>query len=180
MTRLVLPFAIAALAMSLTFATPADAQRRERGRNSERSVTIQGGAFIHDFYGDDARPMVAIRANWGLARWLLSEFGTFYTQPKDIRGAVDVMGVDLALQAQLPHSILRPYVGLGAGIHVTLEGGGGDRFAESSTQAMAGLRLRLTRGIGLRGEMRYRIDDQQRSPSAADNVEMTGGISWSW
>jgi len=56
----------------------------------------------------------------------------------------------------------------------------GDRYAESSTQAMGGLRLNLGRGIGLRGEIRYRIDDQQSSTNAADKIELTAGLSWAW
>jgi hypothetical protein len=45
---------------------------------------------------------------------------------------------------------------------------------------MGGLRLSLGRGIGLRGEIRYRIDDQQSSTNAADNIELTAGLSWAW
>ena len=30
------------------------------------------------------------------------------------------------------------------------------------------------------GEIRYRIADQQSSTNAADNIELTAGLSWAW
>jgi hypothetical protein len=30
------------------------------------------------------------------------------------------------------------------------------------------------------GDIRYRIDDQQSSTNAADNIELTAGLSWAW
>ena len=157
----------------------ADAQWRRHSR--DRSVSIMAGAFYHDYYGDEAAPMAALRFNWEVRRWLVTEFGTFYARPEtDNDDDVSMTGADVSIQAQLPHPLLQPYLGLGTGIHITLEQEPGDRYAESSTQAMGGLRLSLGRGIGLRGEIRYRIDDQQSSTNAADNIELTAGLSWAW
>src|SRR5687768_5800862 len=67
----------------------AEGQRRRTERwerfdryPSARTVTLQVGTFTHDYYDDEASPMGALRLNWGLARWVVSELGVFYTQPE--------------------------------------------------------------------------------------------------
>src|SRR5687768_5437413 len=146
----------------------AEGQRRRTERwerfdryPSARTVTLQVGTFTHDYYDDGATAMGALRRNWGLARWVVSELGVFYTQPETSDDeTVHMTGVDVGLQAQLPHSFIQPYVGLATGIHYTDEGDGGDSYFAGSTQAMGGIRLWLSRSVGLRGEGRFRIDDQ--------------------
>ncbi len=122
--------------------------------------------------------MAAVRTDWRLRNWLRTELGGSYARAEsDTEGAVNVAGVDVSLQAELPTSFVRPYLGLGMGIHGTFEPEGGDRYFGPSNQAMAGLRMRLTDRVGLRGELRYRMDAGQ-SGGHANNMEMTGGLSW--
>ena len=143
-----------------------------------RSVTLQVGGLVNDYYGDETSFLAALRGDWRVRRWLRTELGASYARPEsDTRGAVNVVGVDLALQAELPTSFVRPYLGLGMGIHGTFEPEGGDRYFGPSNQAMAGLRMRVTDRVGLRGELRYRMDAGQ-SGGYADNMEMTAGLSW--
>ena len=168
--------------------TEGEAQRRRTERwerfdhyPSARTVTLQVGTFTHDYYDDEASPMGALRLNWGVARWVLTELGVFYTQPETSDDeTVHMTGVDVGVQAQLPHSFISPYVGLATGIHYTDEGDGGDSYFAGSTQAMGGIRLWLSRSVGIRGEGRFRIDDQQNSPNAADNFELTAGLMLRW
>ena len=143
-----------------------------------RSITLQAGGMVTDYYDDATAPMGALRADWRLRNWLRSEVGASYARAESgTQGAVNVAGVAVAIQAELPTNLVRPYVGLGMGIHGTFEPEGGDRYFGPSNQAMAGLRVRLTDRVGLRGELRYRMDAGQ-SGGYADNMEMTGGLSW--
>ncbi|HEX6573691.1 MAG TPA: hypothetical protein VF042_01870 [Gemmatimonadaceae bacterium] len=186
--RVVYAFAAGACVFAL-FASDASAQRRHwpdrydrfSRPGNERTITLQVGAFNHDFYGDESRPMGALRLNWGLRRWVLSELGAFYTQLENPgEDNVHMTGVDIGLQAQLPHSFFRPYVGLATGINYTDEGDGGDSFFAPSMQAMGGIRLWLSRNVAIRGEARFRLDEQQSTPNAADNSELTGGLTIRW
>ena len=145
-----------------------------------REITLQVGGFSHDNYGDEMSPMVALRTSWRVREWLVTEFGGMYTRlERADETAVNMTGLDLGIQAEAPVTVLRPYVGFATGIHATYEGEGGARYFAPSTQALAGLRLRLPAGLGLRGEARYQLDQQEDGP-IADNVELTGGITWSW
>jgi len=170
--------ALPAVLAGLACASTADAQRWRSW--PAREITLQVGGFNHDLYGDEMSPMVALRTSWRLRDWLVTELGGMYTRPElsDER-TVNVTGVDLGVQAEVPSFVVRPYVGLATGIHATYEPEGGARYFAPSTQAMAGLRLRLTPGFGLRGEARYRLDQQEGGP-IADNVEVTAGLTWSW
>src|SRR5690349_6522683 len=98
---------LAAILGAGLFATDLQAQRNRRwpdrwdrfGPGNERTITLQVGAFNHDYYGDETRPMGAIRLNWGLRRWVLSELGGFYTQlENDGSDNVHMTGADAGIQ----------------------------------------------------------------------------------
>lgn len=144
-----------------------------------RSVSFQAGVHYADMYGDESAMLVAMRANWQLRRWLLSEFGGYYTRPENPgEEEANVVGSEIGLQMQVPKFRVRPYVGFATGVHVTLEPEGGSRFIAPSTQVMGGLRALLTSSLVARAEARLKMDSHEGSPTPAKNVELTLGLGF--
>jgi hypothetical protein len=168
---------LAAAFLALTFTSSALAQQASWPR---RAIGIQGGVLYHDMYGDRAAPHVIGRLDWRTARWVLVGLSAFYAQPDDPGSdPTHMFGSELLVQAEAPLQYLRPFVGMGFGVHGTFEPEGGDRFFAPSTQVLAGIRTLLHERWGAIVEARYRIDQQQSTPDAADNIALTAGITWS-
>ena len=145
-----------------------------------RAIGLQGGVLYHDYFGDAAAPHVIGRIDWRNSRWVLVGLSAFYARPENPgEPATNMFGSELSVQAEAPLQYLRPYIGMGMGIHGTFEPPGGDRFFAPSTQVMLGFRTLLHERWGAIAEARYRIDQQQGSPDAADNIALTAGITWS-
>lgn len=162
-------------------ALPLEAQSRwpRHPQWPQRAIYFQAGVHYADFYGDEGAMLVATRVNWQLRRWLVSEFGGYYTRPEMIGGEdANVIGSELGLQAQLPKWRVRPYLGFATGVHVTLEPEGGRRFIAPSTQVMGGLRALVTSSVLARAEARLKLDSHESSPTHAKNVELTLGIGF--
>ena len=176
-TRPIFATALLALLALLTLTSSAVAQQSWWPR---RAIGLQGGVLYHDSYGDRAAPHVIGRLDWRTARWVLVGLSGFYAQPDDPGTApTHMFGSELLVQAEAPLQYLRPYVGMGMGMHGTFEPEGGNRFFAPSTQVLAGIRTLLHERWGTIVEARYRIDQQQSSADAADNVALTAGITWS-
>jgi hypothetical protein len=144
-----------------------------------RAIYFQAGVHTADMYGDESAMLVAVRGNWQLRRWLLTEFGGYYTRPEtSTEEDVDVFGTEVGIQAQVPKYRVRPYVGLAQGVHVTLEPEPGARFVAPSTQVMGGLRALLTSSLLARGEIRLKLDSHEGSATQAKNVELTFGLGF--
>src|SRR5689334_17968560 len=89
--------ALAALLIG-SIALPLSAQSRccREPQWPHRAVYFQAGVHYADFYGDEGAMLVATRVNWQLRRWLLSEFGGYYTRPEDPgQEEVSVFGSEL-------------------------------------------------------------------------------------
>ena len=169
------------LALLASVAMPIEAQYRCRGCIvwPQRSVYLQAGVNYADFYGDESAMLVALRGNWQLRRWLVSEVGGYYTRPENPgEEEANVFGAEVGIQAQLPRWRVRPYVGFAQGVHVTLEPEGGRRFIAPSTQVMGGLRVLLTSSLLARAEARLKLDSHEGSPTHAKNVDLTLGVGF--
>ena len=169
------------LALFACAAMPLNAQSRWQRPPQwpQRAIYFQAGMHYADFYGDEGSMLVATRVNWQLRRWLVSEFGGYYTRPELLGGEdANVFGSEVGLQAQLPKWRVRPYAGMAMGVHVTLEPEGGRRFIAPSTQVMGGLRALITSSVLARAEARLKLDSHEASPTHAKNVELTLGIGF--
>ena len=157
-------------------------ERRER--MPDREITMSVGALRSK--GDDVNlPMVALRTDWRLRRWLRSELGVSYAIGSTDRlenGTVlpDSRTLQLAsgtvgLRAELPTRVLKPYVGIAAGL-VFRDEEDGDQYVRTTMAFPTGVRIVLSPRVSLRGEARFRFD-QRRSGSEGVRVEQTGGLS---
>lgn len=157
-------------------------ERRER--MPDREITMSVGALGSQ--DDDVNlPMAALRTDWRLHRWLRSELGVSYAI-----GAVDRTAIGtvtpvsrtlqlatgtVGLRAELPAQVVRPYVGIAAGLVLRSEEE--DAAYVRTTMAFpTGVRIVLSPRVSLRAEARWRFD-QRRSASQGVRVEQTGGLS---
>jgi hypothetical protein len=188
---------LAALCALTLLPRPAEAQFRRdrderrlritverRDRTPDREITMSVGALRSD--DDDKNlPMAALRTDWRLRRWLRSELGVSYAIgtvtppgggliPPPAR-TVQLGTATVGLRAELPTQLLRPYVGVAAGLAM--------RDEETSSPVVrtmmafpAGVRIVLSDRVSLRGEARFRFD-QRRAGGEATSIEQTGGLS---
>lgn len=157
-------------------------ERRER--MPDREITMSVGALrVQD--ADVNLPMAALRTDWRLRRWLRSELGVSYaigsidrlengTVPPDSRTLQLATGT-VGLRAELPTRVIKPYVGVAAGLVFRNEEDG-DQYVRTTMAFPAGVRLVLSPRVSLRAEARWRFD-QRRSGSEGVRVEQTGGLS---
>lgn len=175
----------AALAVAALATAPAAAQTAERGA----TLSIQGGGFMYDREDDGTYPMGAVRVDWALSRYLRAEVGGSYARPQttgyrpiaqNVMEAYDthsdLVTATVGVQAQLPTRIASPYVGLATGLFGRFDPAGGDRFFRPTQEVMAGVRVPVRGGIGIRGELRYRLDQHQDGGTAND-MEHTLGVT---
>lgn len=155
-----------------------------RDRTPDREVAMSVGALrVQD---EDANlPMAALRADWRLRSWLRSEVGASYaigtvdwnpggvptTQSRSLQLASATVGV----RAELPSRLIRPYVGIAAGL-VLRDEEFGSRTVRTTMAFPTGVRFVLSDRVSLRGEARFRFD-QRRLGGESVIVEQTGGLS---
>ncbi|HEV3051227.1 MAG TPA: outer membrane beta-barrel protein [Longimicrobium sp.] len=171
------------LAAAALAAAPAAAQ-------DGATLNIQGGGLSYDFLDDGTFAMGAVRVDWPLSRYVRAEVGGSYARPaytafrpvsQNVTEAYDehanVLTATVGVQAQLPTRIASPYVGLATGLFGRFDPEGrGDRFVRPTQEVMAGVRVPVSRGIGLRGELRLRLDQHQNGGTASD-MEHTLGVT---
>lgn len=175
----------ATLAAAALAAAPAAAQTAERGA----TLTLQGGGLMYDREDDGTFPMGAVRVDWPLSRYVRAEVGGSFARPgttmtrpiaQNVMEAYEAHSslatATVGLQAQLPTRIASPYVGIATGLFGRFDPAGGDRFIRPTQEVMAGVRVPVRGGIGLRGELRYRMDQHQDGGSS-DDIEHTLGVT---
>jgi hypothetical protein len=168
-------------------------RRSSYDRVSDRQMSLVVGALDTDFAGDDHFPMAALRADWGINRFLRLEVSGSYalgdiqrTNPPatgDPNTSTSLGAVTLGLLAEWPLRFGRPYVGVAAGLFGRFDAEdkdqGGQRFVRPTNAVPVGLRLPLSDRLSLRGEARFRFD-QFKSGASATNVEETIGLSFNY
>ena len=193
---------LAALALSPLLPASAEAQRRryprprtervivhtsrhpDRWYGADRRVSLMVGVLDVEQPGDDADfPMAALRAEWRLGRFVRSELGASFAvgefdavAPATEDVSSTLAAATLGVQAEMPLPFVRPYVGAAAGIHGRWDEGDGTSFVRPTISFPAGVRLPLSSRLSLRGEVRWRFDEQESGASAI-NVEQTAGLS---
>lgn len=175
----------ATLALAALAAAPAAAQTAERGA----TLSIQGGGLMYDREGDGTFPMGAVRVDWTLSPYLRAEVGGSYARPQTTgfrtvgqnvvepyEAHSNLVTATVGVQAQLPTRIASPYVGIATGLFGRFDPAGGDRFFRPTQELMAGVRVPVRGGIGVRGELRFRLDQHQDGGTAND-MEHTLGVT---
>lgn len=206
MRRFCLLAAAAALTLTPLIPTSADAQRRPTVRRSpaprevhvtrvsrqwrdmapRRQMTLAVGVL--DYYGTDSKaPMAALRADWRLARWLRSELSVAYALAEVVipSGTIseevnsNLLHASLGLNAELPVPFVRPYVGAAVGLFGRFDEDEGQDFVRPSVAVPVGVRLAFSPRMALRGEARFRFDEQLDGRSAISR-EYTLGLSFGY
>src|SRR5688500_1877727 len=173
----------ATLAAAALAAAPAAAQ--DRGA----TLNLQGGGLMYDREGDGTFAMGAVRVDWQLSRFIRAEVGGSYARPgttgvrtigqnvvEPFESHSNLMTAKVGVQAHLPTRVASPYVGLATGVFGRFDAEGGDRFFRPTQEVMAGVRVPVRGGIGLRAELRYRLDQHQDGGTASD-MEHTLGVT---
>lgn len=174
----------ATLASAALAAAPAAAQTA-----GGATLSVQGGGLMYDREGDGTFPMAAVRVDWALGRYVRAEVGGSYARPSTTAYRPIAQNVlepyeshstlttaTVGVQAQLPTRVASPYVGIATGLFGRFDAEGGDRFFRPTQEVMAGLRVPVARGVGVRGELRLRLDQHQDGGTAND-VEHTLGVT---
>jgi hypothetical protein len=196
--RFVRSLAVVALLLAPTVA---HAQRGKYRYHSERccdampgrQLSLAVGILSYDLdniegatESDQNYPMAALRAEWRLSKHVRSELGFAYAlaemegvtaegDPQDVYSSL--MAATVGVQAELPMSVLRPYIGIAAGFFGRFDDEeGGERFVRVTHAVPVGLRIPISPRLGLRGELRFRLD-QHEGGVTAENVEKTVGLS---
>ncbi len=159
--------------------------RRQRDREPARRMTLAVGVLNYD-PADDDLPMAALRADWRLSRWVRSELGVSYAMGDVplpvVDGPVEVnshlVNATVGVNAELPMSVVRPYVGLAGGLFARFDGEDGEDFVRPSVAVPVGLRIPITPNLGLRTEVRWRFDQHEGSGDSVVNREITAGLSF--
>ena len=168
-----------ALCAALFVAIPAGAQTRTR----ELSVAV--GASQFDASGTGTAPIAAIRAAAPLVgRWMLGEISLSYATLDEQFSTIDTrVGVGEAqLQAQLPATRVRPYIGLGGGWLHYFNNAAGRSATTPTVSGSAGVRVPVSSSVLVRGELRLRSWKTGGNSSGFHNnaAEFTAGLGYAF
>ena len=172
-----MPRGLLARSLSLTFLVVGTAAPGAAQDPSSARVTIAGGVTEFDIAGSGTAPVFAVRADLGIARWLVIEPSLSYAPVDQDFGDSRLFLPEIQAQLQWPLGPIAPYLGVGAGYLIEVpEDDDVERDNESTFSGAAGLRVDVTERVGARGELRLRatsIDDF--SGTLAD---WTAGLSY--
>ena len=172
--------------------SPAVSQSQTSGPTRESwSVGLAAGVFNYEQSGDQNFPMIALRADRPLSKWVRLEASTTYTRPEiqtNTGGMFDpdlptertnIFTVTLGIQGRYTVGRVEPYGGISAGFFGRYDEGPGASTVTSSTlQFPLGIRLWATDNIGLRGEYRFNLDSHQFV--SYNDTELTAGVFWTF
>ena len=172
--------------------SPAVSQNQTSGPTRESwSIGLASGVFNYEQSGDQNFPIIALRADQPLSRWVRLEASTTYTRPEiqtNTAGMFDpdlptertnIFTVTLGLQFRYTVGRVEPYGGLSAGFFGRYDEGLGASSVTSSTlQFPLGIRLWATDNIGVRGEYRFNLDSHQFV--TYNDTELTAGAFWTF
>lgn len=157
------------------------------------TVALMGGGFIYGLGGDGTFPYMSVRVGRDINSYAVVEGSVGYANTREqilifgntidaVNPSTPFRAADVSLYFQLPVWRLAPYFGTGAGVYSV----SGARTAYQSTtivfrghsgfslSLMTGLKVRATRRIGIRGELRLRADQMQSDLTG--NVEEAVGL----
>lgn len=173
----------ATLALAM-LAAPAAAQTAPR----PTTLSIQAGGFVYGMEGDGVFPMAAVRVDWPVNRYLRAEAGgSFarpgavihldqYETPTAVHDHTQLFTATLGVQLELPTRLGSPYVGVAGGLFARYDPSPGERFVAATQELLGGLRVPVNETVGVRGEVRLRLDEHE-GRGTSSNLEQTLGIT---
>jgi hypothetical protein len=118
-----------------------------------RAVAVVAGPANYDLSGTGWSWSAGAKLDLPLGRALIVEPSLgFFTYDSQFGGS-SMLLPEVSVQLQYPGARLRPYLGVGAGGALVIEGSGS---SEPTVHAAVGLRAPVSSGWGLRGEARVR------------------------
>lgn len=122
-----------------------------------KTVSLIVGASQFDLSGTGTTALIGARADMELSRWFVGEVGLSTMRPLEQFGErATYIFPEFQFQAQLPLSVVRPYVGVGAGFATAFAQGSGSSTT-GTVAAAGGLRMLLPgTSTMLRTELRVR------------------------
>lgn len=154
---------------------------RQSMRTRDRDISLVVGVLDYDRGDGDLAPMAALRAEWRLASWVRTELGASYAiasvDRPDLGAGEDansnLVHASVGVKAELPHSVLRPYVGAAIGLFGRFDSDDGEDFVRPSFAVPLGIRIPVGDRVNLRAETRFLFDehlDGRAVPSRAFTV----------
>ena len=153
------------------------------------SLGLAAGKFTYEPSANNSFPIIALRMDRPVSRWIRFEVGTTYTRPEiqtDSLGLFDpslpaehtnLFTVTVGVQARWTAGPLEPYGGFSAGFFGRYDGDPmGRRFGRATFQFPLGIRFWATDHIGVRGE--YRFDQDAHEVVTHSDSEWTVGVFW--
>ena len=141
------------------------------------AVSLAGGRMGFDANGTGWASLVALDAMVSVGgRWLLVGGRGSYSaiQEQFQAGRTQLGFTEFQAQAQLPIGVLRPYVGVGAGAMAFLTRAGSRERVSGIASLAGGLRVAVTRQVGVGIEARIR---QWHQTAERGNVEVTMSVA---
>ena len=168
-----LPPVRAALAVALVAAAAAPRALTAQSYRLASGVSVMAGAADYNRARGRATPIVAVRGDAELTRWLVGELGVGAIRPDEGFGSrLTYLVPELQFQLQLRAGAVRPYVGGGGGWFYAV-GPDRDRMSAGTLSAAGGVRVDLPDARwGVRADVRARGIDREFSRTVS---EITGG-----
>lgn len=161
---------VACLAIALQAVSP----RVARAQLPIPSVSVMGGISQYDLSGTGTTPFAAARLTVPLL-FAVAEGSIGIMRPDEQSGTHTYIIPEVQLQWQLFPLLVKPYVGIGAGMFQAISGPG-THTSVFTGSASAGIRVAVpVIGAGLRAELRVRGIGSGFGSSAA---EWTAGLTW--
>lgn len=134
----------------LALVVPSRALPQDR---SPWTLSALAGASSYDLAGTGTTFAAAAYAAWQWKPAIVVEPGVTYFHYQ----YATILFPEISVQAMVPRGPARPYLGIGAGQSVTVDGSGGRHL---SLHASLGLRVPVGHTWGMRGELRVRSPQQ--------------------
>lgn len=171
-------------ALAALLALPAAAQTDDRAT----TLSVQAGGLVYEIEGPGVFPVAAARVDWPVTRFMRVEAGgSFaragavirldqYETPTAVHGHTHLFTATLGVQLELPTPVANPYVGVAGGLFARRDPSLGERFVATTREIMGGVRVPYNHRLGIRAEMRLRLDDH-RARGTSSNLEQTLGVT---
>jgi hypothetical protein len=147
-----------------------------------REVSFAAGVSQFDASGTGTAPVAALRIGAPLlGRWIVGDVSLSYAALDEQFSAVSTrIGVaEGQIQAQLPATRFRPYVGLGGGWLHYFQNAAGRPVTGPTLSGSAGLRVGLSPALAFRAELRLRTWEASRNGGFNNSAaEWTAGLGY--
>lgn len=162
------------LGTAIAIAALALVPRAARAQLPIPTLSVMGGISQYDLSGTGTTPIAAVRVTIPIL-FAVAEGSLGVMRPDEQSGTHTYIIPEAQLQWELFPLLVKPYVGIGAGMFQAISGPG-THTSQFTGSASAGIRVGVPLiGAGLRAELRVRGIGSGFGGSAA---EWTAGLTW--